>query len=67
MVNENNKAASATIDTPANMTIYRPNSVYQKLCLCDYLRELSGDPVDCSEGTDNSDPPVSTRQLTVGP
>jgi hypothetical protein len=63
MVKEFNKADSVNIAAPAHMSIYNnPNSIYQKLCLCDYLRELPENPVGYS---DDSDPQVPPRELPV--
>jgi hypothetical protein len=66
MKNEFDEAASAHVIAPAHLTIYNPNGVYQKLCLCNYLRELPEDPVALAEDIDDSRHPASTGQLPVG-
>ncbi len=45
---------SVDVETPVppNMTIYRTGGVYQRLHLCDYLRELPEDPTVEAEERD---------------
>jgi hypothetical protein len=38
------KGLSRPVPTPRDLVIYKEDAPYQKLCLCDYLRELPENP-----------------------
>ena len=51
---------------PRDMSIYRAEGVYQRLCLCDYLRDLPENPVVEAEETDRAASFSPSRHLPAG-
>jgi hypothetical protein len=51
---------------PRNMSIYRTEGVYQRLCLCEYLRDLPENPVVEAEETNRTASSSPSRHFPVG-
>jgi hypothetical protein len=51
---------------PQGLCVYRLDGVYQKLCLCDYLRDLPEDPVAEAVEADKAASLSPSRHLPVG-
>jgi hypothetical protein len=48
---EGGKGRSSAAPAPGHMAVYRTEGVFQRLHLCEYLRELPEDPATTAEET----------------
>jgi hypothetical protein len=62
---EREKAHPRVATAPRDMTVYRTCGVYQKLLLCEYLRELPEYPVTEAEETAKETSLFPSRRLPV--